>query len=98
MQLGKRSDFWALLSLLLACCRSSTSSELGMCIDTLSPGFFLKRQPVTTVMCLQDLEGREAAAQDNSELGSKAGSSARRTSALAPATSQTVPGWMLDKV
>ncbi|KAL3149782.1 hypothetical protein ABBQ38_013608 [Trebouxia sp. C0009 RCD-2024] len=49
---------------------------------------------------LKDLEGSEAAGQGSSGLGmsSKAGSSARRTAALSPVTSQTVPGWMLDKV
>lgn len=46
---------------------------------------------------MQDLEGSEAAAQDGSMLGSRAGS-ARRTAALSPSTSQTVPGWMLDKL
>ena len=47
---------------------------------------------------MQDLEGSEAAAQDGSGLASKAGSSARRTAVLSPSTSQTVPGWMLDKL
>ena len=47
---------------------------------------------------MQDLEASEAAAQDGSGMVSRVGSMARRTAVLSPSTSQTVPGWMLDKV
>ena len=59
---------------------------------------------LNAIACMQDLEDTEAAAQDDiSSAGlpgllGKSSSSARRGAALSPATSQAVPGWMLDKM